>query len=80
MQCSESATFPRYEKFDAYMKISKTFGALKLIKEYDRLAEIMYEMRELDFGNLESWTVTDKGYYKGCNPQKNGKNPVVCDR
>lgn len=61
------------------MRACNTSGALEKIKEYDRISNVLSQLRELDFGVSESWTATDQPRYKGCEPMKGGKQPVQCD-
>lgn len=72
---------PPYKKYDAYMRACNASGALRAIKEYDRMTEVLSDLRKLDFGVTEGWTIADanKPRYKGCEPMKQGKEPVHCD-
>jgi hypothetical protein len=79
-QCLNSRIIPPYRKFDAYMQISKTSGALKLIKDYDRLADNLNRIRDLDFGVKAAWTASDNmPSYKGCEPMRTGRHKVHCN-
>lgn len=63
------------------MRACNASGALKAIKEFDRLADMLSELRDLDFGVSDGWTKEDaaKPRYKGCEPMKQGHEPVRCD-
>lgn len=62
------------------MQISKTSGALRMIREYDRLADKLNKIRDLDFGVKEAWSTSgNPPSYKGCEPMKTGRREVHCD-
>lgn len=72
---------PQYNKYDPYMRACEASGALQMIKDFDRMAESLNQLRGLDFGVTEGWTIKDaaKPRYKGCEPMKQGPEPVICD-
>jgi len=63
------------------MRACETSGALQMIKDFDHMAETLNQLRGLDFGVTDGWTIEDaaKPRYKGCEPMKQGSHPVVCD-
>ena len=63
------------------MKACNASGAMQMIKGYDELVETLTNLRDLDFGVVESWAIekANKPRYKGCEPMKSGNKPVVCD-
>lgn len=78
IECLYAAVIPPYSRFDAYMKANKASGQIEKIREYDRLAEVLHRLRNLDFGVKESWTGGDAPSYKGCEPLKTGRRSVHC--
>lgn len=79
-QCLLAAVIPPYTKLDAYMRASQASGQKDMNDRYDRLANTLSELRDLDFGVKESWTAEDnKPSYKGCEPMKTGHRSVHCD-
>lgn len=76
-----ASVIPKYKKFDAYMKACNRSGALAAINEYDRLAEVLSERRDLSFEVDEPFTQedADNPSYKGCEPMIRGREPVKCN-
>lgn len=71
--------FPKYQKLDdAYAQALRNSGALDKIFEYDRLASVLSDLGELEFGMVASWSPTDPVKYKGCEPLKVHRDPVQC--
>lgn len=71
--------FPKYQKLDdAYAQALRNSGALDKIHEYDRLASVLSDLGELEFGMVASWSPYDPVKYKGCEPLKVHRDPVQC--
>lgn len=73
-----SSVIPKYKKFDAYMKACNRSGALDAINEYDRLAEVLSQQRDLSFEPFNQEDA-DNPSYKGCEPMIRGRKPVKCN-
>lgn len=79
-QCLLASVIPPYKKFDAYMRANQASGQRKMIERYDRLADALSKLRDLDFGVKEAWSIKDnKPSYKGCEPLKTGHRRVHCN-
>lgn len=65
-------------KVDVYEQISEGTGYLKILKEYDRLSELLSNLRDIDFGVEDAWK-NAKPSYKGCEPIKTSRHSVQCD-
>lgn len=62
-----------------YEIVSKRTGYLELIKENDRLIQVLRQTRnDLDFGVKDAWK-NEPVSYKGCEPLITGKLPVHCN-
>ncbi|CRL07642.1 CLUMA_CG020606, isoform A [Clunio marinus] len=76
-KCVLSSIYPPYSRFDAYMRAWDSIGKLSMLKEYDRIADVLHELRDIDFGVNPGYKASPPDY-KGCDPMQRGKHPVKC--
>jgi hypothetical protein len=72
-----SQTDARYIDFDPYEEVAKSTGFQQKTDEFDRLIDMLVDLRDIDFGIVDSWKNT-KPTYKGCEPLQTSKNSVHC--
>ncbi|KAG5670158.1 hypothetical protein PVAND_000439 [Polypedilum vanderplanki] len=63
--------------FNPYEEVARSTGYLQKSDEFDRLIDMLVDLRDIDFGIIDSWK-NPKPTYKGCEPLKTSKNSVHC--
>lgn len=73
-----AAIFP-YNKLDAYVRALQASDQYEFVREYDRLSNMLWNLRDLDFGVVMSWDPDGAPHFKGCEPMQKSKIPVHCE-